>query len=97
MSFRFLRSDVVGGYSKIILMFGNERFVWPQIESETFSSAARFGLRWFTPTREVPLCGHATLATAAVIYKELGELVAVAVVIFVFKKGTIFFYNFNYD
>lgn len=26
-----------------------------------------FGLRWFTPTWEVPLCGHATLASAFVI------------------------------
>ena len=25
---------------------------------------ARFGLRWFTPAVEVPLCGHATLASA---------------------------------
>jgi PhzF family phenazine biosynthesis protein len=24
----------------------------------------RFNLRWFTPQKEVPLCGHATLATA---------------------------------
>ena len=24
----------------------------------------RWSLRWFTPTREVPLCGHATLAAA---------------------------------
>ena len=30
-----------------------------------------FNLRWFTPTCEVPLCGHATLATAAVIAFEL--------------------------
>ncbi|WP_119460234.1 PhzF family phenazine biosynthesis protein [Rhodospirillaceae bacterium SYSU D60014] len=28
---------------------------------------AAFGLRWFTPTVEVPLCGHATLATGFVI------------------------------
>lgn len=28
---------------------------------------ARFGLRWFTPTHEVPLCGHATLATYAAL------------------------------
>ncbi|XP_033886360.2 phenazine biosynthesis-like domain-containing protein isoform X1 [Acipenser ruthenus] len=35
---------------------------------DTFSSASRFGLRWFTPTREVPLCGHATLASAAVLF-----------------------------
>ena len=28
----------------------------------------RFGLRWFTPTREVDLCGHATLAAAHALY-----------------------------
>ena len=27
------------------------------------SDPARFGLRWFTPSLEVPLCGHATLAS----------------------------------
>jgi phenazine biosynthesis protein PhzF family len=30
-----------------------------------------FRIRYFTPTREVPLCGHATLASAHIIY-ELG-------------------------
>ena len=30
-------------------------------------------LRWFTPTVEVPLCGHATLASAHVIFNELGH------------------------
>ncbi len=29
-------------------------------------------LRWFTPTREVTLCGHATLATAHVMFEHLG-------------------------
>jgi PhzF family phenazine biosynthesis protein len=33
---------------------------------------ARFGLRWFTPATEVPLCGHATLASAHVLFAELG-------------------------
>ena len=32
---------------------------------------ARFGLRWFTPAVEVPLCGHATLASAHVLLREL--------------------------
>ncbi len=27
-------------------------------------------IRWFTPAVEVPLCGHATLASAAVIHRE---------------------------
>lgn len=31
-----------------------------------------FELRWFTPTTEVDLCGHATLAAAHVLYTELG-------------------------
>jgi PhzF family phenazine biosynthesis protein len=32
---------------------------------------ARFGLRWFTPAVEVPLCGHATLASSHVLIAEL--------------------------
>lgn len=31
-----------------------------------------FQLRWFTPTTEVDLCGHATLATAFVLFREFG-------------------------
>ncbi len=34
-----------------------------------------FSLRWFTPTIEVPLCGHATLASAHVLW-ETGLLLA---------------------
>lgn len=32
---------------------------------------ARWALRWFTPTIEVPLCGHATLASAFVLANVL--------------------------
>ncbi|WP_031549820.1 PhzF family phenazine biosynthesis protein [Parvularcula oceani] len=35
-----------------------------------------YDLRWFTPGAEVPLCGHATLATAHVLYTELDEAAA---------------------
>ncbi|PQE89816.1 PhzF family phenazine biosynthesis protein [Enterococcus faecium] len=37
-----------------------------------------FELRWFTPDREIDLCGHATLATAFVLfnyYKILDETI----------------------
>ena len=34
-------------------------------------ASARYHLRWFTPTTEVDLCGHATLATAHVLFREL--------------------------
>lgn len=33
--------------------------------------AARWGLRWFTPAMEVPLCGHATFAAGACIMRHL--------------------------
>lgn len=32
---------------------------------------SRFGLRWFTPTIEAPICGHATLASAHALFQEL--------------------------
>jgi len=31
---------------------------------------ADFQIRWFTPTTEVPLCGHATLASAWVVFNK---------------------------
>jgi PhzF family phenazine biosynthesis protein len=34
-------------------------------------SEGRYRLRWFTPTVEVPLCGHATLAAGAVVVERL--------------------------
>ncbi|MDX1497780.1 MAG: PhzF family phenazine biosynthesis protein, partial [Salinisphaeraceae bacterium] len=39
---------------------------------EPEGSEADFHLRWFTPTVEVELCGHATLATAWLLFNELG-------------------------
>lgn len=36
-------------------------------------SPQEFRLRWFTPTVEVNLCGHATLATAAALFFEVGN------------------------
>ena len=52
----------------------------PQLRSDSddadvpapFTSCGHFSLRWFTPTTEVPLCGHATLAAAAVLFKGAG-------------------------
>jgi len=39
----------------------------------TFTNGSHFSLRWFTPTKEVKLCGHATLAAAHVLFCELGN------------------------
>ena len=44
-------------------------FVTP-ISEGGFCQANVFSLRWFPPTDEVPLCGHATLAAATVLWEE---------------------------
>lgn len=36
------------------------------------TGAGEWDLRWFTPALEVPLCGHATLASAHVLFNEQG-------------------------
>lgn len=46
----------------------------------------RFELRWFTPTVEVDLCGHATLATAHVLF-ETGTADPDATIAFETKSG----------
>ncbi len=45
-----------------------------------------FNLRWFTPTVEVPLCGHATLASAHVLSSQ-GYLSSDQVARFYTKSG----------
>ncbi|MGY2222798.1 PhzF family phenazine biosynthesis protein [Pseudomonas gingeri] len=42
-------------------------------------------IRWFTPTTEVPLCGHATLASAFVLFEVYGE--SLESIDFVCKSG----------
>lgn len=48
-------------------------FVSKQSPLDEFDKSSCFNLRWFTPSNEVPLCGHATLATAAAIFAEWGN------------------------
>ena len=40
------------------------------IEVKVMDKAKGFEIRWFTPGSEVKLCGHATLASAAVLFNE---------------------------
>jgi PhzF family phenazine biosynthesis protein len=47
-----------------------------------------FSLRWFTPTVEMPLCGHATLASAHALW-ELGESAADSSLRFATKSGVL--------
>jgi PhzF family phenazine biosynthesis protein len=43
-----------------------------KLEQKPIKDLRFFSLRWFTPKTEVDLCGHATLATAAVLFHEVG-------------------------
>jgi PhzF family phenazine biosynthesis protein len=45
---------------------------------------ADYKLRWFTPITEVPLCGHATLASAAVVMERLDQ-----------KRNTVVFHTLS--
>jgi PhzF family phenazine biosynthesis protein len=49
-------------------------------------ASAAFRLRWFTPTAEVALCGHATLATAHILW-ETGRLSRDEVAVFETLSG----------
>jgi len=48
-------------------------FVTKQKQCDKFSTSSSFNLRWFTPSTEVALCGHATLAAATVIFRIAGN------------------------
>jgi PhzF family phenazine biosynthesis protein len=50
--------------------------------------APNFSLRWFTPTAEVDLCGHATLASAHVLW-ETGRVPGAATVSFHTASGVL--------
>jgi PhzF family phenazine biosynthesis protein len=45
----------------------------------------RYRLRWFTPAEEVDLCGHATLASAHVLFTHLGY--RSAEIVFITRSG----------
>jgi PhzF family phenazine biosynthesis protein len=41
------------------------------VREAAFGATVRYRLRWFTPAVEVDLCGHATLASAFVLFERL--------------------------
>ncbi len=45
-----------------------------------------FGIRWFTPTTEVSLCGHATLASAHALWTE-GVVAGASPIVFQARSG----------
>ncbi|MBF0171236.1 MAG: PhzF family phenazine biosynthesis protein, partial [Nitrospinae bacterium] len=69
-----------GNPAAVVLLTGEAREPWMRALaaelnlSETAFLVARgesrYGIRWFTPTCEIDLCGHATLAAAHVLYER---------------------------
>src|SRR5262245_30531181 len=63
-------------------------------------NAGRYHLRWFTPENEVPLCGHATVASAYVLFNHenfSGEMITFeskSGLLTVKKSGNLFTLNF---
>lgn len=51
------------------------------------NEAQGWHIRWFTPKTEVPLCGHATLASAFVLFQVYGE--TAETLAFASKSGTL--------
>jgi PhzF family phenazine biosynthesis protein len=75
----FTNQPFAGNPSAVCLLEQETHAVWMQAVgaemnlSETayvWRKDDGFGLRWFTPTIEVDLCGHATLATAHILWQE---------------------------
>jgi len=80
----FASQPFKGNPAAVCLIEGNPTPEWMQsVASEMNLSETAFverlpeglGLRWFTPTTEVPLCGHATLASAHALW-EAGHIPA---------------------
>lgn len=74
----FAHRPFTGNPAAVVFMMGKQSDAWMQsfAKEMNLSETAffmrkgdRFTLRWFTPTNEVDLCGHATLATAHIIYE----------------------------
>lgn len=72
-----------GNPASVVLLSAWEDEAWMQrVASETNVADTAFvvpleergalEIRWFTPRAEVPLCGHATLATAYVLFERVG-------------------------
>ena len=57
------------------------------------NKAGTYHIRWFTPTKEVSLCGHATLASAYVIFNHLDT--ESSAIKFLSKSGLLFVHKEN--
>ncbi len=70
-------------------------FNWSEIAFISKISENTFNLRWFSQRDEAPLCGHATLAAAHIIFSQ--KLTPSQKIEFLYKDGSIFVENNGED
>lgn len=93
----FCEGPFTGNPAGVVVLEGGEDDGWMRSLADEvgFSETAFVGapdaegvraLRWFTPTREIDLCGHATLATAHVLWED-GDLAPEQPAVFATRSG----------
>lgn len=95
----FTYGQLTGNAAAVVIMPNRKDAKWMQAIAAEFQQAETaflhqtdpgsnsWELRWFTPTTEVDLCGHATLASAHVIWHHLGA--STDTLLFATKSGTL--------
>lgn len=69
-------SDKLTGWMQMVAAEFNlseTAFCWPRDQTEPLLTELHWNIRYFSPKVEVPLCGHATLASAAVLYQTIRQ------------------------
>jgi predicted PhzF superfamily epimerase YddE/YHI9/GNAT superfamily N-acetyltransferase len=69
-------SDKLAGWMQMVAAEFNlseTAFCWARNQTELESKELHWNIRYFSPKVEVPLCGHATLASAAVLYQTIPQ------------------------
>jgi predicted PhzF superfamily epimerase YddE/YHI9 len=71
----------LGNPGAVCLLQSDRSSEWMQLIAEEMNLSetgfvrceadGRFSLRWFTPTKEIPICGHVTLGAAHVLWNEV--------------------------
>ncbi|HEU5303452.1 MAG TPA: PhzF family phenazine biosynthesis protein [Gemmatimonadales bacterium] len=93
----FTDRPFAGNPAAVCLLAGERDAVWMQQVGREMNLAETaflvprpggYDLRWFTPTTEVDLCGHATLASAHVLWEE-GHLESREPAIFHTRSGVL--------
>lgn len=64
---------------------------WSETAFVSWMSGNQFSLRWFSPKDEAPLCGHATLGAAHIIFSQ--NLTNSKTIEFSYKNGLLFAEN----